>query len=119
MPRALQRQRGWKLEHRLVLDAAAEQQQSGLTDVALRDVHARSHRGRSDGDVAGHVHERSGDDELRETERERVANVRIERDEEGGVHEGASTGLQTAPFPRGRRHDLAVERIAGRDGSNL
>jgi hypothetical protein len=74
---------------------------------------------RGDGDVARHVDERADDDEAREAQRQRVADVRIERNEQRRIDECIASLLEAAPLLRRRRGDLAVERVAVGHGAHL
>ena len=109
---ALRRKRRRELEHRLVLDAAAEQQQRRLVEVLARGCRRADRSPTVTATSPGTLDERADDDEAREAEGQRVADVRIERDEQRRIDEREAALLQAAPLLRRRRDDLAVERIA-------
>jgi len=105
-------------DERLVLRATTETQQLGFGEIAIGDVDARAERG-GDADVARHVAQRAEDRESRVAERERVADLRVERDEKRRIDDGVRSVLERLPFVGRRRLDLSIVGRTGTHGAHL
>ncbi len=108
---ALRPRGGGQAQERLVTGAGAEAQEAGRRDVARGHEHPRS-EGRAHADVAGHVQHGGADREMRIAERQDVADLRVEGQEQGRVdHDPAARGEARPLAGRVGLH-LAVERVS-------
>ena len=92
-----------------------KREQLRRVEIAIGDVDARAERGR-DADVAGHVAQRGDDRKARVAERERVADLRVERDEERGVDDRVRSG-SAAPSTCRRATSRSLRSTARRGPS--
>jgi hypothetical protein len=107
-----------ELHHRLVLGAAPEAEQLRLGDEARGDEDARADD-RGETGIAGHRAQGARDLEAAVAQRDRVADAGVERDQEGGVHQGARPGRERAPPSRRLGDHVAVERVVAGDRAHL
>ena len=111
--RAADRRR--ELHEPLVRRATAEPEELRLRRVALGKEHARGHHERRVG-LPGHALDRADDLELHVSDRQRVTDACVERDQQGGVDDRIRSLLQSRPLAgaassrSSRRRDIPASR---------